>query len=104
MFIPPEIRAETGWADEIPGVHGRAFRVGEVEGTWHGLESDGVVVHIHGRKGHRFGLSSTVHLVAGCMASRTCSRAWSGGESSAADVALSCWYRYSAADMRLCAV
>ncbi len=34
--------------------------------------------------------SSPVHLVAGWMESRTCSRTWRGGESSAADFARSC--------------
>ena len=49
---PPEVRVEAGWADEIPGGRRRALRMGEVEGTWHGLEPDGVVVHLHWREGH----------------------------------------------------
>jgi len=59
MCIPPEIRAEAGWTDEIPGGYRRALRMDEVEGTWHGLEPDGVVVHLHGRKGHC--IESLVH-------------------------------------------
>ena len=52
MCIPPEIRAEAGWTDEIHGGRRRAFRMEEVEGTCHGLEPNGVAVHLHGRKGH----------------------------------------------------
>ncbi len=44
------------------------------------------------------------HSVAGCTASRVCRRACSGGDSSATDVALSCWYLYSVAVMSLSAV
>ena len=51
MCIPPEVRAEAGGTDEIPGGRRRALRMGEVEGTWHGLEPYGVVDHLHGRKG-----------------------------------------------------
>jgi hypothetical protein len=38
------------------------------------------------------------------MASRTWRRAWRGGDSSSADVALSCWYLYSDAVMSLSTV
>ncbi len=51
-----------------------------------------------------FSCPSFSHAVAGCTASRIWRRAWRGGESSAADVARSCWYLYSVAVMSLCNV
>ena len=57
--------------------------------------------HPWGVKVTVFARSSAVHLVAGWMASMTYSRAWRGGESSTADVAMSCWYLYSVAVMSL---
>ena len=51
-----------------------------------------------------FARSSATHPVAGWTASRTCSRDWRGGEISAANAFLSCWYRYSYDVMSLCAV
>jgi hypothetical protein len=37
MGISPEVIAKTGREDEVLGGRGRAFLVGEVEVTWHGL-------------------------------------------------------------------
>ena len=51
-----------------------------------------------------FACGSAVQTVAGWIASRTWRRAWRGGDSSAADVALSCWYLYSDAVISLSTV
>ena len=64
----------------------------EIEGVGHGVKTDMVVVHVHRCEGTVMvlGRSSAIHLVAGCITSSTCKRAWREGESSAADAALSC--------------
>jgi len=38
-------------ADEVPGWCGGALRVGEVENAGHGLQTEGVVVLVHGCEG-----------------------------------------------------
>ena len=50
---PPHVRAEAegGGADEVLGWCGGALRVGEVESARHGLETERVVVHVHGCEG-----------------------------------------------------
>ena len=47
MCVPPQVRAEAGWANEVLDVCGRGLGVGEVNGAWHRLQADGVVVHLH---------------------------------------------------------
>jgi hypothetical protein len=50
----PPLRSERrrgGGADEVPGWCGGTLRMGEVEYARHGLETEGVVVHVHGCKG-----------------------------------------------------
>ena len=44
---------EAGGADGIPGWCGGAIRVGEIENVGHGLQKEGVVVHVHGCEGDR---------------------------------------------------
>ena len=40
-----------GGADEVPGCCGGTLRMGEIENVGHGLEPEGVVVHVHWREG-----------------------------------------------------
>ena len=42
-------------ANEVLGKCGGILRVGEVNGTGHGLQANGVLIHIHGREGDRVG-------------------------------------------------
>jgi hypothetical protein len=43
--VSPEVIAKTGGFEVLSG-HNWAVRAGEVEGAWHRLEADGVVVHV----------------------------------------------------------
>ena len=40
-----------GGADVVPGCCGGTLRVGEVENAGHGLETERIVVHVHGCEG-----------------------------------------------------
>ena len=40
-----------GGADVVPGCCGGTLRVGEIEDARYGLETERVVVHVHGREG-----------------------------------------------------
>ena len=53
--VPPQVRAEARGADEVHDGISWAFRVGKVEGTRHGLKTEGVVVNVQRCERNGFG-------------------------------------------------
>ena len=53
VHLPSSQSGGGGGADEVPGWCGGTLRVGEVENAGHGLQTERVVVHVHGREGGR---------------------------------------------------
>ena len=83
-------RKRGGGANEVPGRCGGILRVVEVHGAGHGLHANGVVIHNHGREGDRAGLLVRRPRGGRLDCVKDLYEGLEGGESFAADVALSC--------------